>query len=389
MKKIELTAPALAAGAILIALAGFSAGHFAQDGLSLIPGGNRDINFSALNDIYGLMQRNFDGKITNQAALDGARKGLVAAGGDPYTVYLTADEAKSLDDDLGGKLTGIGAEIGIKNNVLTIIAPIDSSPAQKAGLRAGDMIARIDKEDTTNMSVGTAVSKIRGAKDTQVTLKIVRAGASEPLDVTITRAEITAPSVKSSLKDGHVAYIQVTRFGPDTADLVDKAAQTLRGQGATSVILDLRNNGGGYLSAGVSVASEFLPQGQLVLEERTGGKTRDQLKTEPGGRLIGLPTVVLINGGSASASEIVAGALHDHHVAQLVGEKSFGKGSVQDIKKLAGGAELKVTIAHWYTPGGINIDKEGIKPDVEVKLSTDDYNADRDPQLDKALELLK
>lgn len=350
---------------------------------------SRQADFSSLNDIYGLMQRNFDGEITNAKALDGAKAGLVAAGGDPYTVYLTAKEAKDLNDSLAGKLSGIGAEIGLKSGVITVIAPIDGTPAARAGIKAGDIIARIDKEDTTGMSVDTAVSKIRGDKDTKVTLKLFRSGVQDPIEVTITRAEITVPSVKSSLKDGNVAYINVTRFGPDTAELVDKAATDLKAQGATKVILDLRNDPGGYLDAGVAVASQFLDKSKLVVEERTGGKTTTKLAATDGGQLRGLPTIVLINGGSASASEIVAGALRDHKVARLVGEKSFGKGSVQEIKNLSDGAQLKVTVAHWYTPGGVNINKEGIKPDVEIKLSTEDYNANRDPQLDKALELLK
>jgi carboxyl-terminal processing protease len=313
----------------------------------------------------------------------------VAAGGDPYTTYMDAKESKALADDLGGKLSGIGAEIGIKNNVLTIIAPIAGTPAEKAGLRAGDMIARINGEDTSNMGVDTAVSKIRGKADTQVTLKIGRAGTPEAFDVTITRANITVPSVTWSMKNGNVAYIKVSRFGDDTTTLIEQAATELKGQGAKKVILDLRNDGGGYLNAGVAVASEFLDPGKLVVEERTGGTSRDKLTATGGAQLGGLPAVVLINGGSASASEIVAGALHDNKAAQLVGEKSFGKGSVQEIKTLPGGAQLKVTVAHWYTPGGVNINKEGIKPDVEVKLTTDDYNAGHDPQLDKALELLK
>jgi carboxyl-terminal processing protease len=191
------------------------------------------------------------------------------------------------------------------------------------------------------------------------------------------------------MKDGNVAYIDITRFGTDTATLVDQAATELKAQGATKVILDLRNDGGGYLDAGVSVASQFLDGGKPVVEERTGGKSTNKLIAANGGKLIGLPAVVLINGGSASASEIVSGALHDNKVAKLVGEQSFGKGSVQEIKDLPDGAQLKVTVAHWYTPNGININKAGITPDVIVKLTPDDFNANRDPQLDKALDMLK
>ena len=342
-----------------------------------------------LSDLYGLMQRNFDGDINITKAAEGAKKGLVAAGGDPYTVYMDAKEATALSNDLNGKLSGIGAEIGIKNNVLTVISPIKDSPAEKAGLKAQDIIAKINNEDTTNLSVDAAVGKIRGDKGTQVKLKIVRTGEPAAIDLTITRAELNVPSVKWELKNGNVAYIDITRFGADTGKLVAQAAAELKAQGATKVVLDLRNDGGGYLDQAVSVSSQFLPANKLVVEERTNGKTRDKLEATSGGLLVGLPTAVLINGGSASASEITAGALHDNKVAQLVGEKSFGKGSVQEIKDLPGGAQLKVTIAHWYTPGGVNINKEGIKPDVAATLTTEDYNANRDPQLDKALELLK
>lgn len=390
MNKVEFNPLALGAAAVVIAAAGFFIGNQYTGPIpNLFGKPTHNIDFSSLNSIYGLMQRNFDGEIDDTKALDGAKAGLVAAGGDPYTAYLDAKSAKELANDLSGKLSGIGAEIGIKNNFLTVIAPIDDTPAAKAGLKAGDIIARINDEDTTNMSVSTAVSKIRGDKDTQVKLKIVRTGTPDPFDVTITRAEITVPSVKWSLKNGNVAYIDVSRFGPDTTALVDQAATELKAKGATKVILDLRNNPGGYLDAGVDVASQFLEPGKLVVEERTGGKSVKKLKAKKGGELRGLPTVVLINGGSASASEIVAGALRDNQAAQLMGEKSFGKGSVQEIKNLSDGAQLKVTIAHWYTPGGVNINKEGIKPDTEVKLSTEDYNLSRDPQLEKALESLK
>lgn len=390
LKKVQLNPLILAAIIIAVAGSSFYAGDASGSLVSLPflkPVHKAD--FSSLNDIYALMQRNFDGQIDNQKAVDGAKAGLVAAGGDPYTVFLDAKSAKELSDDLTGKLSGIGAEIGIKNNILTIIAPIADTPAAAAGLKSGDLIAKINNEDTSGMTVDTAVSKIRGDAGTKVTLKIVRTGTPQAFDVTITRANITVPSVKSSLKNGNVAYINITRFSPDTADLVDKAATDLKAQGATRVVLDLRNDPGGYLDAGVSVASQFLDTGKTVVSERTGGKTTNTLTASSGGKFKGLPTIVLINAGSASASEIVAGALHDNKAAQLVGEKSFGKGSVQEIKDLPDGAQLKVTVAHWYTPAGVNINKEGIKPDVEAALTPDDFNAGRDPQLDKALELLK
>lgn len=211
-------------------------------------------------------------------------------------------------------------------------------------------------------------------------------GSAAPVDIKITRADISVPSVTWK-KDGDVGVITVSRFGDDTVDKVQQAATELTGQGATKFVLDLRNNGGGYLQAAVGVSNVFMDS-KVVVEERKDGKTIDKLSTGTGGVLVGKPVVVLINGGSASASEITAGALQDQGVATLVGEKSFGKGSVQEIIDLAGGAQLKVTVAHWLTPKGRGIDKTGIKPDVEVKMTTEDINASRDPQLDKAKELL-
>ena len=229
------------------------------------------------------------------------------------------------------------------------------------------------------------MSKIRGAAGTKVTLTIVR-GNQAPFDVTITRAAISVPSVTWK-KDGQVGIITITRFGDDTVQKTKQAASELTAQGATKFVLDLRNNGGGYLQAAVGVSSVFMDN-KVVVEERKSGKTTDTLSSSSGGELVGKPLIVLINSGSASASEITAGALQDQGVATLVGEKSFGKGSVQEIIDLAGGAQLKVTVAHWFTPKGRGIDKTGISPDVEVKLSTDDSNAGRDPQLDKAKALL-
>jgi carboxyl-terminal processing protease len=382
----------LAGGAILL-LGAFYAGDAFSSNLNL-PGLSSvgKLDYSSLDPLYTVLKRNFDGSLSQDSAVNGAREGLVAATGDPYTEYLTASQAKALNDDLTGSISGIGAEIGMKNNVLTVIAPIDGAPAAKAGLRAGDMITFINGQDTTNLNVDTAVGKIRGPAGTTVKLKVVRAGEPKPFELTITRAHITVPSVKWSMKNGNIGYINITQFGPDTSDLTAKAAGELKSQGATKIVLDLRNDPGGYLDAAVSVASQFLPSGKSIVSERKGpgGKTLvDQLNARDGGQLIGLPTVVLINSGSASASEIVSAALHDNHVAKLVGVTSFGKGSVQEIKSLAGGAELKVTVAHWYTPAGININKAGIKPDESVDLTTDNFNANQDPQLDKALQMLQ
>jgi carboxyl-terminal processing protease len=390
-KSLEINPIYLVGAALVLAFLSFYAGDVFGGTVPLpFIKTTHNIDFSSLNTIYGLMQRNFDGPISDQSALDGAKAGLVAAGGDPYTEYLTASEAQALNDDLSGTLSGIGAEIGIKNDALTIIAPIAGTPAAKAGLEAGDVITLINGQTTTNMNVDTAVGDIRGKAGTTVKLRIERADAQEPINVSITRANITVPSVTWSLKNGDVGYINISQFGPDTASLMNQAATQLKAQGATKIILDLRNNPGGYLSAGVSVASQFLKEGTLIVQERTGGTTVvGTYDAASGGLLIGMPTVVLINDGSASASEIVAAALRDNGAAKLEGETSFGKGSVQQIMSLPGGAELKITVAHWYTPAGININKAGINPDVTVPLTTSDFNAGQDPQLDKALQMLQ
>ena len=342
-------------------------------------------DFSSLNDLQATLERKFDGDVDAQKALDGAKAGLVDSLGDPYTTYLTKEQAKELADDLKGNLSGIGAEIGFRNKLLSVIAPIADTPAAKAGLQPNDVIVKIDGKDPSSWSLEEAVSKIRGKAGTDVTLTIMR-GNGTPFDVKITRADITVPSVTWK-KDGDVGIITVSRFGDDTVTKVQQAATELESQGATKYVLDLRNNGGGYLQAAVGVSNVFMDN-KVVVEERKGGKTTDKLSTSSGGALVGKPVVVLINGGSASASEITAGALQDQGVAKLVGEKSFGKGSVQEIIDLAGGAQLKVTVAHWFTPKGRGIDKQGIAPDVEIKMSTDDINAGKDPQLDKAKELL-
>lgn len=344
------------------------------------------LDFSSVQDTYNALRKNYAGDIDAEKLIEGAKEGLVKAAGDPYTEYLSKDQAKEFNDSLSGSFSGIGAEIAIKNNRLIVVAPIDGSPAKSAGLQAGDYILKINSEDTTDMSIDEAVSKIRGASGSQVKLLTVR-GNNEPKEVTITRANIEVPSVKYELKNGNIGYIQVSRFSDDTVAKVNEAAESLKAQGATKIILDLRNNPGGLLEAAVDLSDEFLGSGKIV-EERKDGTVLGSHSAKSGGELVGLPTVVLINEGSASASEIVAGALKDNKAAVVVGKKSFGKGSVQELVKLGNNGLLKATIALWYTPSGKNINKEGITPDVVVDLSQDDFNNNRDPQLNKAIEIL-
>lgn len=344
-------------------------------------------NPQQFQEIRSILQGSFDGELDDEKQAEGALRGYVASLGDPYTVYLNADEAKELSDDLAGQLSGIGVEVGIKNDRLTVIAPIDETPAAQAGIRAGDVIAAIDGQDSSELTLDEAVTKIRGEKGTTVKLTIARSG-EDLKELTITRDTITVSSVKSEIKGGDVGYIRVRRFGDDTDTAIRQAAADLAGQGISRIVLDLRDNPGGYLNAAVSVTSEFLADGVVVVE-RGRHVDENELVANPGGNLTKAKLVILINEGSASASEITAGALKDNGRATLVGEKTYGKGSVQEVKSLSNGSQLKVTVANWYTPNGVNISKEGIKPDIEVKYTTEDANANLDPQLDKALEVVR
>lgn len=337
--------------------------------------------------VNDLLHAKFDGDISAEKQAEGAITGMVASLGDPYTTYLTADQSKELSDDLKGSLSGVGIEVGLKNDKLTVIAPIDGAPAALAGIRAGDIIVGVNNEETSSMSLDTAVSKIRGQKGTDVTLKIIR-GSSSPKDYKITRDEITVPSVKTEVKEDGIGYIKISRFGDDTVEAVQNAASELKTKGVKAVVVDLRDNPGGYLDGAVDISSQFMSSG-VVVEQRSSKEKNSVYHAKPGGELTEIPVVVLVNNGSASASEIMAGALHDNNRATLVGEKTFGKGSVQQLFQLSGGANVKITIAHWFTPKGVNISKEGIHPDIEVKQTAEDFNAGHDPQLDKALETAK
>lgn len=344
------------------------------------------LDYSQLNEVYALLRSRYDGELDTQKLLDGAKKGMTEATGDPYTVYFTDAEANEFFGELDGKFSGIGAELGKKDERLTIVSIIDNSPAQKAGLQAGDAIALVNQDDTTGWSVEKAVSSIRGEKGTSVKLTIVRGG--EVKEITITRDDIVDPSVKSEILADNIGYLRLSRFNDtDTVPLAQQAARNFKSQNVRGVVLDLRGNGGGYVEAARQIAGLWL-ENQVIVEERQGSKVLDTLTSDGSAILKGVPTIILVDGGSASASEIVAGALHDYGAARLVGDKTFGKGSVQQIDRVPGGGQLKITIAKWFTPKGKNINKEGIEPDVKVTVDAQ-TPAGTDPQRDRALELLK
>lgn len=379
---------AVVATAIVVAIISFVAGSRSNEILAAIGLSEKNgagIDFSSLQEVYGQLSSEFDGSLDAQTLLDGAKKGLVDAAGDPYTVYFTDKEAQEFMQELDGRFSGIGAELGKKEGTLTIVSTLDDSPALKSGLMAGDYIVRVNDQDTTSWSIEKAVSEIRGEKGTTVKLTVVR--DQEIKDYSIVRDEIVNPSVRSEIVDG-IAYLRISRFSDkDTYRLAKEAAEDFKAKGVKGVVLDLRGNGGGYLGAAQDIAGLWL-KNQVVVEEKRGDEVVDTLKSGGDATLLGVPTVVLIDGGSASASEIVAGALNDYDVAQLVGQKTFGKGSVQKIDPVNGGGQLKVTVAKWYTPKGHNIDKQGIEPDIKVEPSqtlTDGI----DSQKDRAFELLR
>jgi carboxyl-terminal processing protease len=345
------------------------------------------LDYSSVDTVYTILKNDFDGSLDQTKLTQGLKAGLVSAAGDPYTEYFNPTDAKAFNNELAGSITGIGAELGTDaDNNIVIVSPLSGYPAEKAGLKPKDIIAAVDSKPTQGMSVDAVVSKIRGNEGTKVTLTVVR-GSDKPFDVTITREKITIPSVKYH-EDGNIGYLKISQFGPDTVDLANKAAQEFKAKGVKAVVLDLRGDPGGYLSAAVNVSSLWLDKGKTVVQERRGSTVVSTEYATGNALLKGLPTVVLIDGGSASASEITAGALHDNGVATLVGVKSFGKGSVQQVENLPDGSELKVTIARWFTPNGKNIDKQGITPDTVVTVSDQDAAAGKDPQKDQAYALV-
>lgn len=339
------------------------------------------LDFASVQKTYQELEANYDGKLDKNALIDGASRGLVAAAGDRYTVFMDKKEAEEFSKELSGEVSGIGAEIGVRNGQPTIIRTLENSPAQKAGLQAADTIAGVNDISMRDTDADKVAKNIRGEEGTSVKVTVKR--GTDIKDFTIVRAKVTDPSVRSRVENS-VGILTITRFDADTGTLARQAAESFKSQNVKGVILDLRDNGGGYLDAGRDVAGLWV-QNKVIVSERTNGKVVDEVKSTASPILADVKTVVLVNGSSASASEIVAGALQDYKTATLVGEKTYGKGTVQKMINLADGRELKVTVARWYTPNGKNITKEGITPEQKVELTLADTNAGNDPQLAAAL----
>jgi len=352
---------------------------------------SREVDFAQFWDIWEIVHSRHVEQPVNEVDLYyGAVAGMVASLEDPYSVFLDPHFAEMFESELSGMFEGIGAEIGIKQNQLKIIAPLPDTPAERAGLMAGDAILAIDEVDTYGMSTDEAVRRIRGPKGEEVVLLIGREG-EDALDVSIIRDTITVESVRWRMeeRDGvRIALIEIFHFNESTMPIFEEAIQSLLIENPDGLVLDLRNNPGGFLDTAVEVAGEWVQQDVVVQEKFSDGSLRNY-NSNGNSRLADLPTVVLVNGGSASASEIVAGALQHYGKATIVGEPTFGKGSVQDYVEFDDGSALKLTIALWLTPSGLSIEKEGITPDEEVEMTVEDFNSDLDPQMDRAVELLK
>jgi carboxyl-terminal processing protease len=329
--------------------------------------------------------------LSPEQKVQGAIDGLVAAYGDPYTTYFPPKEADAFNEDISGNFSGVGMEVGMRNNILTIISPLSGTPAEKAGLLAGDAILKINGTSTERMGVDEAVRLIRGEEGTVVVLSIYREGDREPREISVTRAKIEIPTVKTEIRDG-VYVLTLYSFNALAEKKFEDALRDYSRSNATKLVVDLRGNPGGYLQSAVSIASYFMPAGKVVLRENFGDERAEEIYRSYGRTIKDFSPkeiVVLIDGGSASASEILAGALQEQGYATLLGQPSFGKGSVQELVPLPGGSSLKVTIARWLTPNGTSISNGGLTPDIVVPRTVEDREANRDPQLEAAIAVAK
>jgi carboxyl-terminal processing protease len=351
-----------------------------------------EIDFSLFWEAWKKIEEKFVDKenLSTQEMIYGAISGMVGSLGDPYTTFLNPEDTKTFIEDVKGTFEGVGMEIGIRKGQLQVIAPLEGTPAQKAGLRAGDKILKVDDRSTADMAIDEAVNLIRGAKGTEVILTIYREEWEESKEIKIIREVIEIPSLKWELKEDNIVYLKLYQFSEKAALDFQIAAIEILNSPAEKIILDLRNNPGGYLEVAQDIAGWFLERGEIVAIEDFGeGREEKQYRAQGNARFLPYPIVILINQGSASGSEILAGALRDNRGVKLIGETSFGKGSVQELEKLREGSSLKITVAKWLTPKGELITDKGLEPDIKVEITDEDYEAEKDPQLDRAIEIIK
>ena len=353
-------------------------------------GNNDEIDIDVFEQVWDIIHDDFYDKseIDDRALFYGALTGMVDALGDPHSIFLNPELTDDFTQGLEGTFFGIGAEIGRKNDQLVVVAPLADTPAERAGLKPGDWILFIDDIDTTNMSTGEAVYHIRGELGTPVVLTILSPDSVETKEITIVRQKIDVPSVTYRLED-EIAIIEITHFNSDTTDRFTNVAQEVVADNPKGIILDLRNNPGGFLTTSVDITSSWLDEKEPVVRETYSDKRKDKVyKAINTVSLAHFKTIVLVNEGSASASEILAGALQDYEEATIVGEVTFGKGSVQQLLPLDDDSSIKITVAKWLTPKGRTIEGEGVTPDIEIELTYEDYNNDVDPQMERAKELI-
>lgn len=401
-------------GLIILLVVFFIGNYSGKQSVASTPGIPSDINvsdeqFQAFWKVWRLLSEKYVGATTTdaQTRVWGAIQGLTASQNDPYTVFFPPEESAMFKSDIAGNFEGVGMEIGLKDGVLTVVAPLKGSPAAKADVRAGDKVIQIADQSTQDLPVDKAVKLIRGPKGSKVKITFMREGSSQPLEKTITRDIIDIPTLETEVKGGTpgtpenpngsglrqdgIFVVKLFSFTAQSPDLFRKALREFIDSGSHKLIIDLRGNPGGYLEAAWDMASWFLPAGKVIVTEDFGGKETNKVYRSRGYDIFGkdLKLVILVDGGSASASEIFAGALQEHGIARLVGTKTFGKGSVQELIPVTPDTSLKVTIARWLTPKGHNLSHDGLVPDVEVKLTQKDLDAKNDAQMNKAVEILR
>ncbi|MDO8576663.1 MAG: S41 family peptidase [bacterium] len=413
-RTISLTYGILAG--IVIAAVAFGGGFLVggkQDGktsivgVSLNAGPPPDVDFSPVWKVWAVIDEKFvpvsvasstpvvasstSGSTDNEKRVWGMISGLAASLDDPYTFFLPPSENEQFASDMSGSFEGVGMEVAVREKVLTVVSPLKGTPAERAGLRSGDLILKIDGTSTEGMDVAEAVKKIRGPKGTVVTFMVLRDGWNAQREIKVTREVINIPVITTTARPDGVYVIAVATFTSSSPDLFRNALREFVKSGDAKLILDLRGNPGGYLGAAVDMASWFLPLGKIIVTEDYAGHAANIVHRSLGYNIFNsnLKMVVLVDRGSASASEILADALHAHGIAKLVGTNTFGKGSVQELVEITPETALKITVARWLAPDGVHIPPDGITPDVAVKMSEEDIKAEKDPQLDKAVEILK
>lgn len=354
-----------------------------------------EIDFSLFWEAYHRLQEKFvdKDKIDVQKIIYGAISGMVASLEDSYTVFFPPDESKRFLEEVRGTFEGVGMEIGInKERQIQVVSPIEGTPAKNAGLRPGDKILEINGTSTKGFTTEEAANLIRGPRGTTVTLMIMREGWNESQEIKIVRDVIIVPSMKFELKTDEkgeqYAYVAIYQFSEKLVYEFHNAAVNILNNPTQKIVIDLRNNPGGYLEVAQNIAGWFLEKGQIVVIEEFSNGDKQEYKSEGNAIFLDYKVVILINGGTASGSEILAGALRDNRGIKLIGEKSFGKGSVQEFENLSDGSSLKITVAKWLTPKGVDITEKGLEPDIKVEKTDEDYEQEKDPQLDKAVEVL-